>query len=80
MEGPFVRVGNTNRDKRGPFVQVGGSTRDKKPLSLTLARLAVGPGTKATYYPGPKGCQDKWSGTKTYVCSSDQFYWSQKIK
>jgi len=68
VEGPFVRVGNTNRDKRGllsrvepptgtkggPFVRVGGSTRDKKPLSPTLARLAIGPGTKAIYCPGPK--------------------------
>ena len=50
----------------GPFVRVGGSTRDKKPLSPTLARLAVGPGTKATFYPGPKGNRDKWSGTKAY--------------
>ena len=31
-----------------------------------LARLAVGPGTKATYCPGPKGCRDKWPGTKAY--------------
>ena len=29
-----------------------------------LARLAVGPGTKATYYPGTKGCRDKWPETK----------------
>ena len=50
----------------GPFVRVGGSTRDKKPLSPTLARLAVGPGTKATFYPGPKGNRDKWPGTKAY--------------
>ena len=50
----------------GPFVRVGGSTRDKKPLSPTLARLAVGPGAKATFYPGPKGNRDKWPGTKTY--------------
>ena len=32
-----------------------------------LARLAVGPGTKATYCPGPKGCRDKWPGTN--ACS-----------
>ena len=32
-----------------------------------LARLAVGPGTKATYCPGPKGNRDKWPGTK--ACS-----------
>ena len=50
----------------GPFVRVGGSTRDKKPLSPTLARLAVGPGTKATFYPEPKGNRDKWPGTKAY--------------
>ena len=31
-----------------------------------LTRLAVGPGTKATYCPGPKGCRDKWPGTKAY--------------
>ena len=28
-----------------------------------LARLAVGPGRKATYCPGPKGCRDKWPRT-----------------
>ena len=28
-----------------------------------LAWLGVGPGTKATYCPGPKGCRDKWPGT-----------------
>ena len=32
-----------------------------------LARLAVGPGTKATYCPGPKGSRDKWAETK--ACS-----------
>ena len=36
-------------------------------MSPLLARLAVGPGTKATYCPGPKGCRDKWPGTK--ACS-----------
>ena len=41
--------------KRGPFVRVGTSYRDKRPLSPPLARLAFGPGTKATYCPGPKG-------------------------
>ena len=30
------------------------------------ARLAVRPGTKTTYCPGPKGCRDKWPGTKAY--------------
>ena len=97
QKGPFVRVGTTNRDKRvtllsglvlptgikglgllsrlepptgtkgGPFVRVGTSNRDKRPLSAPLARLAFRPGTKATYYPGPKGCRDKWPGTK--ACS-----------
>ena len=52
--------------KGDPFVPVGGSTRDKRPLSLPLARLAVGPGTKATFCPGPKGSRDKWLGIKTY--------------
>ena len=54
--------------KRGPFVPVGASNRDKKTHvpPLPLARLVVGPGTKATYYPGPKGCRDKWPGTKAY--------------
>jgi len=95
VEGPFVRVGNTNQDKRvllsglvpptgikglgllsrvepptatkgGPFVQVGTSNRDKRPLSPPLARLAFGPGTKATNCPGPKGNQDKWPGTNAY--------------
>ena len=41
------------------FVPVGVSNRDKRPLSPLLARLAVGPGTKAIYCPGPKGCRDK---------------------
>ena len=50
--------------KWGPFVPVGASNRDKRPLSPLLAWLAVGPGTKATYYPGPKGCRDKWLGIK----------------
>src|SRR6185503_3256137 len=53
VEGPFVRIGNTNRDKR--------------PLSPPLARLAVGPGTKATFCPESKGSRDKWPGTN--VCS-----------
>ena len=38
------------------------SNRDKRPLSPPLARLAVGPGTKVTYCPGPKGYRDKWPG------------------
>ena len=64
--GTFVPVGGSNRDKRlrGPFVPVGTTNRDKRPPSPPLARLAVGPGTKATYCPGPKGCRDKWPGTK----------------
>ena len=81
MEGPFVRVGATNRDKRvGPFVPGGAINRDKRrafcpgwylqPGQKThvppLARLAFGPGTKATYCPGPKGNRDKWSETKAY--------------
>src|SRR6185437_9741598 len=94
VEGPFVRVGNTNRDKRvtllsrlvlppgikgldllsrvepptgtkgGPFVRVGASNRNKRPLSPPLARLAIGPRTKATYCPGPKGNRNKWPVTK----------------
>src|SRR6185437_9304487 len=78
--GTFVPVGGSNRDKRlrGHFVPVGTTNRDKrlpfcpgwclqpgqKAPSPPLARLAVGPGTKATYCPGPKGCRDKWPGTK----------------
>ena len=62
----FVPGGATNRDKKGTFcpgwyLQSG----QKAPVS-TLARLAFGPGTNATYCPGPKGNRDKWSGTKTY--------------
>ena len=76
----FVQVGGSNRDKRPalPFVPVGATNRDKRPPFCPgwclqpgqkapvppLARLAVGPGTKATYCPGPKGCRDKWPGTK----------------
>ena len=50
------------------FVPVGGYNRDKRPCPPPpLTRLAVGPGTKATYCPGPKGCLDKWPRTK--ACS-----------
>ena len=70
---PFVPVGGTRLlsrlvvptgTKGSHFVPVGVSNRDKRPPSPPLARLAVGPGTKATYCPGPKGCRDKWPGTK----------------
>ena len=69
--GLLSRVEPPTGIKRGPFVRVGGSTRDKKPLSPMLARLAVGPRTKTTFYPGPKGNRDKWSGTKCLFCSSE---------
>ena len=75
----FVPVGGSNRDKRcmsrlepptgiegGPFFPVGVSNRDKRHMSPPLARLAVGPGIKAIFCPGPKGSRDKWSGTKAY--------------
>ena len=39
-----------------------------------LARLAVGPGTKATYCPGPKGYRDKWPGTKAYSVEVEQVW------
>ena len=72
---PFVPVGDTNRDKRGDFCpgwwfQPGQKgTRafcpgwshqlgQNAPVP-PLAQLAVGLGTKATYYPGPKSCRDK---------------------
>ena len=66
---PFVPVGDTNRDKRGAFypgwwLQPG--QKAPVPPPSTLVRLAVGPGTKATYCPGPKGCRDKWPETKAY--------------
>ena len=80
--GPFVLVGGSNWDKRlrGTFVPVGATNRDKRPPFCPgwclqpgekapvppLARLAVGPGTKATYCPGAKDCRDKWPGIKTY--------------
>ena len=35
-------------------------------MSPPLARLAFGPGTKATYCPGLKDNQDKWPETKAY--------------
>src|SRR6185312_2671254 len=60
------RVEPPTGTKWGPFVRVGTSNRDKRPLSPPLARLAFGPGTKATYCPGPKGNRDKWPGTKVY--------------
>ena len=52
--------------KGGPFVPVDASNRDKRPCP-PLARLAVGPGTKVTYCPGPNGSRDKW--TRKKVCS-----------
>ena len=94
VDGPFVLVGNTNRDKRvllsglvpptgikglGLLSRVEPPTGTKgdllsglEPPTRTkgpcppLARLAFGPGTKATYCPRPKGCRDKWPGTKAY--------------
>ena len=66
---PFVPVGDTNRDKMGAFCPGWWIQPGQKALPPTppLTRLAVGPGTKATYCPGPKGCRDKWPGTK--ACS-----------
>ena len=61
---PFVPVGVTNRDKRPPFCPGWWIQPGQKAPVPPLARLAVGPGTKATYCPGPKGCRDKWPGTK----------------
>ena len=66
LNGSGVGRGKRIRGPR-PFVPVGDTNRDKRPMSPLLARLAVGPGTKATYCPGPKGCRDKWPGTK--ACS-----------
>ena len=66
------RVEPPTGTKGGPFVRVGGSTRDKKPLSPTLARLAVGPETKDTFYPGPKDNRDKWPETKDYSVVVDR--------
>src|SRR6185312_10016630 len=89
VEGPFIPVGTTNRDKRVTLLsglvlptgikrgwtfcpgwshqpgQKGGllyglvvppGTKGPCPL---LARLAFGPGTKATFCPGPKCNRDK---------------------
>jgi len=64
--GLLSRVEPPTGTKGRPFVQVGISNRDKRPLSPPLARLAFGPGTKATNCPGPKGNRDKWPGTKAY--------------
>ena len=58
LNGSGVGRGKGIRGPR-PFVPVGDTNRDKRPMSPLLARLAVGPGTKATYCPGPKGCRDK---------------------
>jgi len=109
VEGPFVPVGNTNRDKRvllsrlvtnrdkrvtllsglvlptgikgvGPFIPGGATNRDKRGAFCPgwwlhpgqkapvppLARLVFGPGTKATFCPGPKDNRDKWPVTKAY--------------
>ena len=37
--------------------------RQKAPVP-PLAQLAIGPGIKATFCPGPKDSRDKWPGTK----------------
>ena len=58
-QGPFVSVGGTNRDKRVAFYPGWWLQPGQKAPVLPLARLAVGPGTKANYCPGPKGCRDK---------------------
>ena len=63
---PFVPVGGTNRDKMGAFCPGWNHQPGQKAPVPPLARLAVGPGTKTTYCPGPKGCRDKWLGTKAY--------------
>ena len=68
LRGPFVPVGATNRDKRPPLLsQLVSPTETKGPCPPPLPRLAVGPGTKAAYCPGPKGCRNKWLETK--ACS-----------
>ena len=63
---PFVPVGATNRDKRGSFCPGWCLQPGQKAPVPPLAWLAVGPGTKATYCPGPKSSRDKWPGTKAY--------------
>ena len=69
IRGPrsFVPVGDTNRDKRGAFCPGWWFQLGQKAHVPPLARLAVGPRTKATYCPGPKDNRDKWPGTK--ACS-----------
>ena len=73
--GLLSRLDPPTGTKDHPFVPVGVSNRDKKPCP-PLTRLAVGPGTKATYCPGPKGCRDKWPGTKacSVVVFPNRFY------
>ena len=79
LRGPFVPVGATNRDKRPPFCPGWCLQPGQKAPVPPLARLAVGPGTKATYYPGPKDCQDKWPGTKAYfVVVTTALHWSKR--
>src|SRR6185312_10665314 len=63
---PFVPVGATNQDKRPPFCPGWCLQPGQKAPVPPLAWLAIGPGTKATYCPGPNGCRDKWLGTKAY--------------
>ena len=64
---PFVPVRATNRDKMGSFDPGWWLQPEQKVPILLLARLAVGPGTKATFCPRPKDNRDKWPGTK--ACS-----------
>ena len=94
--GPFIPIGGSNRDKRlrGPFVPIGVTNRDKKATILSrlvpptgtkgpcppLARLAVGPGTKGTFCPGPKGSRDKWSRTKACSVVVDKFSIAELIQ
>ena len=65
MSGLVTPIGTKGK----PFV------RDKRPLSPSLAWLAFGPGTKATYCPGPKGNRDKWPGTKACSVVVKQASW-----
>ena len=64
--GPIVPVEATNRDKCRAFGPSWWLQRDKRPLRSHTAQLAVGPGTKALFDPGPKGSRDKWPGPKAY--------------
>ena len=66
VPGPTASRANVGDRGLLSWVEPPTGTKRENPLSPTSARLAVGPGTKATFCPGPKGNRDKWHERKAY--------------